>query len=83
MRLLAKLDTGASFCIFERVYGEELGLNIEGGEEIRISTATEPFRAYGHEVTITSFDWTFGSVVYFPHEKRTSLVGAVGFNNFA
>ena len=25
----AKVDTGASYCIFSRIYGEELGLNIE------------------------------------------------------
>src|SRR5438034_471417 len=27
----AKLDTGASFCIFERTYAEVLGLTVEGG----------------------------------------------------
>jgi hypothetical protein len=27
----AKIDTGATACIFERKYGEQLGLNIEKG----------------------------------------------------
>jgi hypothetical protein len=66
VRLLAKLDTGADYCIFERVYGEQLGLNIESGRPTLFRTANGEFQAFGHKVTITCFDWQFDSVVLFP-----------------
>ena len=66
VRLIAKLDTGASCCIFQREYGEQLGLDIEDGEPITLSTANSQFQTYGHEVKITCFDWQFDSVVFFP-----------------
>ena len=31
VRLLAKVDTGASFCIFQREHAEELGIDVERG----------------------------------------------------
>ncbi len=75
VRLLAKVDTGASFCIFARDYGEQLGLNIEGGDRITVHTANSEFQAYGHEVSIACFDWQFNSVVYFaaPEIQRNVL----------
>jgi len=33
VRFRARVDTGASYCIFERKHGEILGLNIESGLE--------------------------------------------------
>jgi hypothetical protein len=42
--VLAKLDTGASFCIFRRGIGEALGLEIELGTPQRISTVTGSFQ---------------------------------------
>lgn len=81
VRLLAKLDTGASCCIFERVYGEQLGLNIEGGRQTLFRTANSQFQAYGHEVTITSFDSQFDSEVFFPAEAeiRRNVLGRHGW----
>jgi len=35
----AKVDTGASFCIFERRHGEHLGIDIESGHLESFSTA--------------------------------------------
>ncbi|MEW6206769.1 MAG: retropepsin-like aspartic protease [Acidobacteriota bacterium] len=52
VRFSAKLDTGASVCIFDRARGEALGLDIESGLAQKISTATGSFLAYGHEVTL-------------------------------
>ena len=49
----AKIDTGSTYCIFERHHGEGLDLDIEGGTLVDISTATGSFRAYGHELTLT------------------------------
>jgi len=30
----AKIDTGSTFCVFERNYGEKLSLDIEAGERL-------------------------------------------------
>lgn len=35
--LNAKIDTGATYCIFQRLYGEHLGLDIERGHHQLIS----------------------------------------------
>jgi len=46
----AKIDTGAEGCIFQRIYGEQIGLEIESGEPQNFSTATTSFKTYGHSV---------------------------------
>ena len=61
----AKVDTGASYCIFERRHGEALGLDIESGLLQPISTATGRFITYGHEVTLVMAGFAFDSMVYF------------------
>jgi len=48
----AQLDTGATFCVFERSYAEILGLSVESGMPLRFSTAMGSFDAYGHTVTL-------------------------------
>jgi len=60
----AKIDTGASCCIFERAPGENLGLEIESGLRQQFSTATGTFIAYGHEVTLSVLDFEFDTFVY-------------------
>ncbi len=52
VEVVTKLDTGASFCIFRRIYGELLGLAIESGQPETLSTPTGSFLAYGHEVML-------------------------------
>ena len=64
-RVLAKLDTGASFCIFQREHGEALGLDIEGGTPQRFGAATGSFLTYGHELTLISLGLSFTVTVYF------------------
>ena len=36
----AKIDTGSTYCIFERFHGEKLGIEIETGLRERIGTAS-------------------------------------------
>ena len=81
IRLHAKLDTGATYCIFQREYGEQLALDIESGQRITISTANSEFSAFGHEVTISCFEWQWNSVVYFPAqpEIRRNVLGRHGW----
>ncbi|MGI8494547.1 MAG: aspartyl protease family protein [Pyrinomonadaceae bacterium] len=45
--LVGKVDTGATHCLFERKFGEQLDLEIETGIPQRFSTATGTFLAYG------------------------------------
>jgi len=46
VEFLAKLDTGAEHCIFERKYGEMLGLDVESGRLQRFRTVAGSFAAY-------------------------------------
>jgi hypothetical protein len=43
----AKIDTGASYCIFQRRIGESLGIDIEQGVRIQVGTVTDSFIAFG------------------------------------
>jgi hypothetical protein len=77
----AKLDTGASHCIFERFVGEELGLAIENGDQQTISTVTGSFTVYGHEVTISVKDFDFAGMVYFAADDgfKRNVLGRQGW----
>ncbi len=82
VRLLAKVDTGASFCIFQRDYAEQLGIDVESGEHRRISTAAGgSFDAYGHPMILSCLDWEFETTVYFaaPLGFRRNVVGRSGW----
>jgi hypothetical protein len=77
----AKIDTGSSLCIFERKYGEELGLEIEGGLFQRVGTATGTFVAYGFRVSLEIGDFQFESLVYFAEDEniRRNVLGRRGW----
>lgn len=65
----AQLDTGATFCVFERSYAETLGLSVESGMPLRFSTAMGIFDAYGHAVTLETLGYSFDVTVYFAAEE--------------
>jgi hypothetical protein len=48
----AKVDTGSTYCIFQRLHGELLGLEIENGIPVNVNTATGNFRAFGHGINL-------------------------------
>lgn len=77
----AKLDTGSSFCIFERKFGEELGLEIEKGLFQRVGTATGTFVVYGFRVILQIEDFQFDSLVYFAENEsfRRNVLGRRGW----
>ena len=77
----AKIDTGATDCIFARKFGEQLSLNIEDGELIRFSTATSGFSAYRHDVTVAFLDYEFDVNVCFAADENfaRNVVGRHGF----
>ena len=68
VELLAKLDTGAEYCIFERKYGEMLGLAVESGRFQRFRTVAGSFATYEHEVTIQTLGIEFPAVVFFAQD---------------
>lgn len=77
----AKIDTGATACIFERKYGEKIGVEIETGDAQRFYTATDSFRAYGHYVTLVVAGFEFYSHVFFAADEnfQRSVLGRNGW----
>ena len=76
-----KLDTGASLCVFARLHGEELGLDIEHGSRQEIATVMGNFVAYGHTVRLSVLDLEFDSTVYFAAETgfNRNVLGRQGW----
>jgi hypothetical protein len=69
VELLAKLDTGAAHSIFERKYGEMLGLAVESGRLQRFRTIAGSFDAYEHEVSIQTLGIEFQAAVFFAQDS--------------
>jgi len=76
-----KLDTGSTFCVFEREWGEELGIDIESGTTKMIGTPIGAFRAYGHLVTLSVLEFDFEMVAYFAADPsfNRNVLGRHGF----
>ena len=64
-QLSAKIDTGATNCVFARKYGEQLGLHIEEGEFVRIGTVMGGFNTYRHFVTLSFLDFSYDAGICF------------------
>jgi hypothetical protein len=81
VELIARLDTGAAHCIFERRYGEELGLDVESGRSQRFRTMAGSFVAYEHEVFLHTLGIEFSSVVFFAEDPEftRNFVGRSGW----
>ena len=81
VELMARLDTGAAYCIFERKYAEMLGLNVESGRLQQFRTMAGSFAAYGHEVIIQTLGIEFSTVVFFAEDAAFSrnFVGRSGW----
>jgi hypothetical protein len=81
VELVAKLDTGAAHCIFERKYAEMLGLDVESGQLQRFRTLAGSFAAYQHEITIQTLGMEFSAVVFFAQDLIFSrnLLGRSGW----
>jgi hypothetical protein len=79
--LIARLDTGAAHCIFERRYAEELELDVESGRSERFRTMTGSFMAYEHEVTLRTLGIEFVSAVFFAEDPafNRNFVGRSGW----
>jgi hypothetical protein len=80
-RIAAKLDTGATFCIFQREFGEALGLDIESGRPEWIGAATGAFLTYGHSVTLSALGLELNVMVYFTaqYDFSRNVLGRYGW----
>jgi len=79
--LVASVDTGASYCLFDRKYGEALGLNVEFGALKVFVTANSRFEAFGHEVTIDALGIETHTTVFFFADPiiRKNVLGRHGW----
>jgi predicted aspartyl protease len=79
--LEAKIDTGATDCVFERKHAERLGIDVEGGEFIRFNTAAGNFDAYAHEIVLSVLEIETVSRVFFAKEESftRNVLGRQGF----
>ncbi len=77
----ARVDTGASFCIFNRGYGEALGIDVEAGLPVQVGTATGMFDAFGHTLMLTTLGQSFEVMIYFAKEAtfRRNVLGRRGW----
>lgn len=76
-----KIDTGSSYCIFERTTGEALGIDIESGTPERFITMAGSFIAYGHEVSLNTAGFEFDSFVFFAADENfnRNVLGRFGW----
>ncbi len=77
----AKVDPGAEVCVFQREIGESLDIDIESGHRIRLSSLGGPLIAFGHSITLNTFDLEFDSMIYFAKDYNLprNLLGRIGW----
>ena len=77
----AKVDTGASLCIFARSHGEQLGLDVTDGLRQIIGTVTGSFVVYLHEVDFSVAGLEFSAFVGFAEDEtfKRNVLGRRGF----
>lgn len=84
IRLAAYVDTGAAECIFEREYGEALGVELRSGMLKRFSTASGGMlTAYGHNVRLSTLGHSVDTLVFFADDAqlRRNVLGRHGWLN--
>jgi hypothetical protein len=81
VKIHAKIDTGATYCIFQKNYADDLGLNLEEGMRQLFSTATGVFYGRGFRVNLTTANLTFDSMVFFAEDESFSknVLGRIGW----
>ena len=77
----AKVDTGATHCVFERKHAERLGIDVESGEPIHFISAAGNFDAYAHDVVLSVLEIeTYTKVCFAKEESFTrNVLGRQGW----
>src|SRR6185503_7775891 len=65
LRVAGKVDTGAQVCLFAHEVGLRLGLVVEQGTPIVLSSIGRSVEAFGHDVILQAGELGFESRVYF------------------
>ena len=65
LRVAAKVDTGAQVCLFVQEVGLRLGLPVEQGTPIILSSISGSVDAFGHDVVLQTGALAFEGLVYF------------------
>jgi hypothetical protein len=65
IRVATKVDTGAQICLFAYEVGLRLGLEIEQGTPIVLTSIGGSIDAFGHDVVLQTAGLAFGSRIYF------------------
>ena len=81
VKVFAKIDTGATYCFFERGLAEALLIDVERVPPIPVSTMGGTFQAYGHELTLTVLGIEVEALVYF-YEDRNATRNVLGRNGW-
>jgi hypothetical protein len=83
LNVMAKIDTGSDYCMFERGYAESLEIDVETGEQKEFVTMAGSFKAFGHELTMQVLNQTLHSTVYFYQDSGSTrnVLGRYGFLN--
>ncbi len=78
---VARIDTGATCCLFQRELADALEIDVESGNKIYLSTLTGSLSAFGHELTLQTFDIAFHTTVYFAaaYGLERNLLGRIGW----
>ena len=79
--LTAIVDTGSTFCVFERIFAESLGLDIEAGDRQEFRAAAGRFVAFGPELTLSTLGLEMDATVYFFADAaiRKNVLGRRGW----
>jgi hypothetical protein len=83
VEIVAKIDTGSTYCVFQRLHGELLDLEIENGLPVTIGTATGTFKAFGYELSLSVLGIETVSTVYFAESDYfdRNVLGRIGWLN--
>ena len=77
----ARVDTGASFSIFQRLHAQTVGIVVESGVPTRISTVTGGFLTYAHRVALGVLGIEVEAAVYFAEDPAMprDVLGRTGW----
>ncbi len=77
----AKVDPGSEVCLFGNEIAYALDIEVEDGLPILLDSLGGRLEAFGHEVVIHTFDYSFPSFAYFAKEPglRRNLLGRQGW----
>lgn len=77
----AHVDTGSSFCIFQRRHAVRVGIAVESSAPTRISTVAGSFLAYAHRVALGVLGIELEATVYFAEDPAMprDVLGQTGW----